>query len=190
MSGRWSPGLERAMERNARIEFVSTGGEVPGHDESTYRALVERAAQIPLRPAVRSSRLAGGRQLPAIVAGSDLGILTEKPIWACWAAEPLWSSGWALRLAVVPNQMRCLGELLEQRRLELRPSRWATPTGSPAGFAGLPSMEELARMAERARSHALEHLTFSATTLDVVAWAANPVLADTGFKPASRFGAP
>ena len=43
-------------------------------------------------------------------------------------------------------------------------------------------------MAERARSHALEHLTFSATTLAVVAWAANPVFApDAGFKPASRF---
>ena len=36
-------GFERAMARNSRIRFVSTGGEIPGYDESTYRDLVERA---------------------------------------------------------------------------------------------------------------------------------------------------
>ncbi len=182
-------GLERAMERNARIEFVSTGGEVPGHDESTYRALVERAAQSRFAERFDLRGWLVADELPAIVAGSDLGILTEKPIYEGMLGSKNRIVQWmSTGLAVAYNRIGDLGELLEQRRLGL-----TFAVGDADGLAdrlcwAAEHPEELARMAERARSHALEHLTFSATTLAVVAWAANPVFApDAGFKPASRF---
>ncbi len=42
-------------------------------------------------------------------------------------------------------------------------------------------------MAETRARYAQEHLTFDATTLELVAWAAKPTFApDVGFKPGSR----
>ena len=46
---------------------------------------------------------------------------------------------------------------------------------------------EIATMAEDAQRYAQEHLTFEATTRELVAWAAKPTFApDVGFKPGNR----
>ena len=48
---------------------------------------------------------------------------------------------------------------------------------------------ELARMAERARAYAEEYLSFSATTRELLEWAASPTFApDAGFRPTGRIG--
>ncbi len=181
-------GLERAMARNSRIRFVSTGGDIPGHDESTYRELVERAGR---------SRYAGqfdlrgwllADELPEVVAAADLGILTEKPIYEGMMGSKNRIVQWmGSGLAVAYNDFGDLGELLERRRLGL-----TFPVGNADALAdrlcwAADNPQELARIAESARTYAMEHLTFSATTRELVAWAAHPVSApDVGHKPSSR----
>lgn len=182
-------GLERAMERNARIHFVSTGGEVPGHDESTYRELVERAGRSRF---VERFDLRGwviADELPAIVADCDLGLLTELAIYEGMLGSKNRVVQWmSTGLAVAYNQIGDLGELLEQQHLGL-----TFPVGDADALAdrlcwAADHPHELAAMAERARRHALEHMTFTATTRELVAWAASPAFApDAGYKPASRF---
>ncbi|MEO8195553.1 MAG: glycosyltransferase [Thermoanaerobaculia bacterium] len=181
-------GLERAMARNSRIRFVSTGGEIPGHDEITYSGLVER---------VRRSRFADrfdllgwlvADRLPAVVADSDLGVLTEKPIYEGMLGSKNRIVQWmSSGLAVAYNEIGDLGELLESRRLGL-----TFPVGDADTLAdrlvwAADHPLEVAAMAERARRFAQEHLSFKATTKALVAWAANPTFApDRGFKPGER----
>jgi glycosyltransferase involved in cell wall biosynthesis len=181
-------GLERAMERDTRVRFVSTGGEIPGHDESTYGELIER---------VGSSRFADrfdlrgwliADELPAVVAGADLGVLTEKPIYEGILGSKNRVVQWmSSGLAVAYNQIGDLGDLLERRQLGL-----TFPVGDADALAERISWAaehplELAAMADDARRFAQEHLTFEATTRELVAWAAKPTFApDAGFKPGNR----
>lgn len=182
-------GLERAMERNSRIRFVSTGGEVPGHDESTYRELVERATQSRFAERFDLRGWLVADELPAIVASSDLGILTEKQIYEGMLGSKNRIVQWmSTGLAVAYNRIGDLGELLEQRQLGLTFAVGDADALADRLCWAASQPEELSRMAERARSYAMENLTFAATTVDVVAWAANPLFApDAGFRPASRF---
>lgn len=182
-------GLERAMERNSRIRFVSTGGEVPGHDESTYRELVERVARSRFAERFDLRGWVLADELPAIVGECDLGVLTERPIYEGMLGSKNRVVQWmSTGLAVAYNQVGDLGDLLERQRLGL-----TFPVGDADALAdrlcwAAENPEEMTLMAERARRHALEHLTFSATTRELVAWAAEPAFApDAGFKPASRF---
>ncbi len=62
-------GLERAMERDPRVRFVSTGGEIPGHDESTYGELVERVARSRFADRFDLRGWLIADELPAVVAG-------------------------------------------------------------------------------------------------------------------------
>jgi len=181
-------GLERAMERNSRIRFVSTGGEIPGHDESTYRELVERAARSRFADRFDLRGWLVADELPAVVAGADLGVLTEKPIYEGMLGSKNRVVQWmGSGLAVAYNDIGDLGELLERRRLGL-----TFPVGDADALAdclcwAADHPQELARIADSARRYALEHLTFSATTRELVAWAAHPTYApDVGFKRICR----
>jgi glycosyltransferase involved in cell wall biosynthesis len=182
-------GLERAMERNSRIRFVSTGGEIPGHDESTYRELVESVARSRFVERFDLRGWVMADDLPAIVAGCDLGILTERPIYEGELGSKNRVVQWMSNgLAIAYNRIGDLGELLERRRLGL-----TFPVGDADALAdrlcwAAENPDEITCMAERARAYANEHLTFAATTRELVAWADSPVFApDAGFRPASRF---
>lgn len=177
-------GLERAMERNSRVRFVSTGGDVPGHDECTYRDLVERVHRSRF---VERFELLGwimAHDLPGIVADSDLGVLTEKPIYEGMLGSKNRVVQWmSAGLAVAYNHIGDLGDLLERERIGL-----TFPVGSADALAdricwAAEHPEELERMAERARDYALGHLTIEATTRELVAWAQDPSFApDAGLE--------
>lgn len=182
-------GLERAMARHPGIRFVSTGGEVPGHDEATYRGLVERAAASRFADRFDLHGWLLADKLPAIVADCDLGVLTEKPIYEGMLGSKNRIVQWmSSGLAVAYNRIGDLGELLERDRLGL-----TFPVGDADALAdrlcwAAENPQQLSLMADRARAYALEHLTFSATTRELVAWAACPAYApDAGWKPISRF---
>ncbi|MEO7795716.1 MAG: glycosyltransferase family 4 protein [Thermoanaerobaculia bacterium] len=181
-------GLEKAMERNSRIRFISTGGEVPGHDDSTYRELVERTSASRFAERFELHGWVIADELPAIVSNSDLGLLTEKPIYEGMLGSKNRVVQWmSTGLAVAYNQIGDLGELLERRRLGL-----TFPVGDADALAdrlcwAAENPGEIASMAERARAYALAHLTFSSTCRELLAWAERPAFApDAGFKPASR----
>jgi hypothetical protein len=120
------------MERNSRIRFVSTGGEIPGHDESTYGELVERVqcSRFADRFDLRGWLIAD--ELPAVVAGADLGVLTEKPIYEGMLGSKNRIVQWmSSGLAVAYNEIGDLGELLRRHRSaspfrSVMPRRWPT----------------------------------------------------------------
>ena len=178
-------GLERAMERNSRIRFVSTGGEIPGHDESTYGELVERAGRSRFADRFDLRGWLVADQLPAVVAESDLGVLTEKPIYEGMLGSKNRVVQWmSSGLAVAYNDIGDLGELLDNHRLGL-----TFPVGDAETLAdrlcwAADHPQEVAAMAQRACRFAQEPRSFKATTTELLAWAANPTFApDLGFRP-------
>ena len=124
-------------------------------------------------------------QLPAVVAESDLGVLTEKPIYEGMLGSKNRVVQWmSSGLAVAYNDIGDLGELLDNHRLGL-----TFPVGDAETLAdrlcwAADHPQEVAAMAQRACRFAQEHLSFKATTTELLAWAANPTFApDLGFRP-------
>lgn len=77
-------GLLRAMEEDPDIRFVSTGGALRGHDETSYHRFVERA-----RASAHSDRFhflgwVPADTLPAVYERAQLGLFVDLP---CYEAE-------------------------------------------------------------------------------------------------------
>lgn len=170
--------LELALAEDPRIHFVSTGGEIGGHDESTYGDFERR---------IRSSRRRGHYHLegwveadlvPSYEAEAGLGVLTEIPIYeGCLGSKNRVVQWLGHGLPVAYNQVGDLGDLLAEEELGL-----TFRTGDAAGLAerilwAARHPAELRAMAARARAYAERELTFAATTRDLVQWAGNPVRA-------------
>ncbi|QQR72211.1 MAG: glycosyltransferase [Holophagales bacterium] len=168
-------GIESAMQEDPSIHFVSTGGEIHGQDETTYRdfrSLVERSAmrsRFHLEGWVRAARV------PDYWAEADLGILAERPIYEGWLGSKNRVVQWmGFGLPVLYNRVGTLGDLLEAEELGL-----TFEAGDVAGLrqqllwaARRPA--ELRRRAERARTHVRESLSLAASALPLRTWMRNP----------------
>lgn len=177
-------GLEQAMAQEPRLHFVSTGGEIGGHDEKTYRRFLELVDASAYRERYHLLGWVDAELVPRYQAEMDLGILTEIAIYEGQLGHKnrvvQWMGG---LLPVLYNRVGDLGDLLAgqagQGELPLgltfavgradelaRQLLWAI--GHPA---------ELAAMAARAQAYTLRELTFEATTRELLAWAAAPSFA-------------
>ena len=77
-------GLLRAMERNPNIHYVSTGGALRGHDESSYRRFRDRAL---LSAHNRRFHFLGwipSNNIPAVFSKAHLSLFVDLP---CYEAE-------------------------------------------------------------------------------------------------------
>lgn len=171
-------GLVMAMEEEPRLHFVSTGGEIGGHDETTYRRFEQRIAGSPFRERFHLQGWVRAELVPSFVAEADLGVLSEIPIYEGLLGSKNRVVQWmGLGLPVAYNAVGDLGQLLEEEGLGL-----VFPPGDSEELArrltwSARHPDELAAMAGRARAHTEEHLSFAATTRDLVAWAEDPTLA-------------
>lgn len=164
--------LSRAMREEPRIHFVSTGGEVPGYDESTYarfRTLCSESEHS------RRFHLLGWRpasEIRRIWAESDLGVLTERAIHEGELGSKNRVVQWlAFGLPVAYNRVGDLGDLLADEGLGE-----VFPVGDADGLAAL--LVATARNPERSRTRAAEarrfvaeHLSYAATTAPLCDWA-------------------
>jgi glycosyltransferase involved in cell wall biosynthesis len=77
-------GLLRAMDRDPRIRFLSTGGTLRGHDEASYHRFVERAGGSPHAGRFHFLGWVPTETLPAIHNHSDLALFVDLD---CYEAE-------------------------------------------------------------------------------------------------------
>ncbi|MCO4769206.1 MAG: hypothetical protein KDA24_04195 [Deltaproteobacteria bacterium] len=77
-------GLLRAMDSNPHLHYVSTGGALPGHDESTYHRFRDGAAASPHAARFHFLGWVPLETLPAIFARSWLTLSVDRP---CYEAE-------------------------------------------------------------------------------------------------------
>ncbi len=179
-------GLEIALGADPRIHFVSTGGEIAGHDESSYRRFSESVAGSRLRDRYHLQGWVRAEDVPAYQTEADLGVLTEAPIYEGLLGSKNRIVQWmGVGLPVLYNRMGDLGSLLADDRLGLvfEPGDATAMAERILWAAGHP--DDLARVRERARRYAAEQLSFEATTRELVAWAADPQRAPDARGPAT-----
>lgn len=173
--------LERAMSEEARIRFVSTGGEIPGHDEATYRRFRERCEASRHRARYHLLGWLPASEVPRVWGDADLGVLTERAIYEGELGSKNRVVQWmAFGLPVAYNRIGDLGALLAERDLGQ-----VFPAGDAAALADLLVAAARDPAAARARSaaarrHVAEHLTYHATTAPLRRWAAAPTRAPGG----------
>jgi glycosyltransferase involved in cell wall biosynthesis len=96
----------RALDREPRLHFLSTGGGLQGHDEGTYARFAERLRSSPHQDRVHLLGWVDDRDLPAIWARADLCLLIDRP---CAEAElgartrVLSALGYGLAVAATPT---------------------------------------------------------------------------------------
>jgi GT2 family glycosyltransferase/glycosyltransferase involved in cell wall biosynthesis len=74
-------GLEGAMERDRSIRFVSTGGEITGHDDSTYRRFTDHVTRSRFRERFVVKGALSAQEAAAWRARADLGVVTENEFY-------------------------------------------------------------------------------------------------------------
>ena len=77
-------GLLKAMDQEPRIHFVSTGGALPGHDESTYHRVRTGAAASPHAARFHFLGWVPLETLPAVFDRAWLSLSVDRP---CYEAE-------------------------------------------------------------------------------------------------------
>ena len=176
-------GVERAMERLPTLVFLSTGGEVKGHDEVTYahfRALVDAS------PQRERFRLLGWVD-PQIAAQctrrADLGIIVERDLYERrFGSENRVVHWMAQGLPCVTTALSELGRALRARDLA-----FAVPTRDPEALAGAlvdaaSDPERLRAMGEACAAWCDEHFAYDLTAQTLVEWCRAPIrAADQGY---------
>lgn len=167
--------LELAMEREDSIHFVSTGGEIGGHDETTYRRFGEAIATSRFAHRFHLQGWVEADDVPSYEDEADLGVLSEIPMYEGMLGSKNRIVQWMGHgLPSLYNRVGDLGRLLETEKLGLTFEVGDAGAMAEAMVWAAHHRDELAAMAERARRHTLRQLSFEATTRSLVAWAARP----------------
>ncbi len=171
-------GLERAMEKDPLIKFVSTGGEIPEQDLKTYPHFLSL---------IRSSRFAGrfimkgwipGEEVPDHYLEADIGINIDKNIYEVRLGSKNRILDWfRAGLCVLSSDVCELTGLMADAG-----AGYVFRPGDPEDLAGkllmLASDREKAGAAGRAgRQFGLKEFSFKRTTRALQQWVEDPVMA-------------
>jgi glycosyltransferase involved in cell wall biosynthesis len=169
--------LEIAMSANPRIRFLSTGGPVPGHDDSTYETFQRLVAGSRFAERFRLDGWLEAGQVRARWDEADLGVLTEKPIYEGVLGSKNRIVQWlAAGLPVAYNRVGDLGDLLASERLGLTFPTADAPELARAILFAADHPSEMREMARRARARVAEW-SIESTTRTLSEWARAPRLA-------------
>jgi glycosyltransferase involved in cell wall biosynthesis len=168
-------GAEAAMDSDARVHLVSTGGAIPGVDTTTYARFEALVARSPHRERFHLSGWVRATRVASYVAEADLGVVCERPTYDGMLGSKNRVVQWmGAGLPVACTGVGALAETLRARQIGL-----VFPAGDAPALAerilwAASHADELRSLAARAREHALAELGFEATTRPLTSWAADP----------------
>ncbi len=178
-------GLEGAMAEDPRIRFISTGGEVPGHDQTTYRRLEQRVAASAFRDRFHLAGWVEPEEMRAYRGRADLAIVTETPIYEGMLGSKNRILEWlALEVPVLCTELCELSSYLSERGLAL-----TVPPGDVRGTSlailwAANHRGQLQEMAHKAKNSAAGDFSVTETTTPLQAWTQNPRKAPDSQSPA------
>ncbi len=168
-------GLESAMRRDPRIQFVSTGGAIAGHDGATYARLETLVAGSELSPRFHLEGWVKKDRVGAYLAEADVGILTDRQIYEGMLGSKNRLVEWMVAgLPVLYNRQGDLGDLYEREAVGLTFEPGDAPGLAERVVWAAENPGPLLAMAERARELAAREFSFAATTWELQAWADAP----------------
>ena len=171
-------GLAAAMDRDRRIQYISTGGAVRGHDDVTYGRFCDRVARSPLARRFDLRGWVEGRQVDELLRTCDLGInLDAHNYETLFGARNRLTTMLASALPVLTTRGTEIAEAIETAGV----GRCIPPgDGTALGEALLAAASDrpaLRAMGLRGRAFALERYGAETTVVDLLDWACAPTLA-------------
>lgn len=168
-------GLESAMRREPSLYFVSTGGAIEGHDDSTYAGFQERIAASELRSRFHLAGWVKRDSVPAYVAEADLGVLTDRSMYEGILGSKNRVVQWmASGLPSAYNRVGDIGDYLVEHEVGLTFGIGDSSALAEQLIWAARHPEELRAMTERARTACRRDFSFSTTTRELRAWASRP----------------
>lgn len=171
-------GLEWAMEREPSIHFVSTGGQIDGHDEVTYPDFVSRIESSRFKDRFILRGWIPREDVPDHYLDADVGLNCEKPIYEVVLGSKQRILDWS-RAALPPVTSR-LTEL--SQTVEREGVGWTFPPGDFKSLGA--TLVELARDRAQVRETGMKFRTrmrelygYSATTAPLLEWLRDPTRA-------------
>ena len=170
--------LARAMEKNERIYFVSTGGSIDGHDEITYTKFHKLLAASPHRKRFILLGWIEAELLPIVYSESDVGINVDAENYeTLFGARNRITNMLAAGLPVITTLGTEISITIKEQRL----GRTIPLNDSDAMAEAILEMAENSNqtreMAHASRQFAIEQYSYPATTKPMREWAREPRLA-------------
>ncbi|MFB3896405.1 MAG: glycosyltransferase [bacterium] len=169
-------GLTKAMEKNPRIKFVSTGGKIDGHDDATYPRLVEMVNQSPLRDRFIFKGWIPLEDAHNYYFETDLGLNIDGNNYeVVFGARNRLNSMMKAGLPILTSLGSEITLVLDKEKLAL-----TFPIGDVDKFASqilwaAEHQDELKTMGLKSKQYIFEQWTFEKTTKPVQTWAKNPI---------------
>lgn len=174
-------GVETAMDADADVHFVVTGGAVPGHDERTYAEFHARLRRSRHCGRVHVLGWVDRARLASVYARADVGLNIEKPLYERTLGAENRVVEW-LRHGIPAVTTAASESGRELVRLGLA---FAARSGDPDALARL--LVDLSRKRDRVRmmgrrcaEYAEHTCSFAVTARPLVEWCASPRLAARG----------
>ncbi|MBM3705973.1 MAG: glycosyltransferase family 4 protein, partial [Actinobacteria bacterium] len=176
-------GLVTAMEKNPKIKFVSTGGEIPEQDLKTYPGFLKKIESSPYRRNFIMNGWIPGRDVPSYYFEADIGINIDRDIYEVRLGSKSRILDWMRAgLAVLSSNVCELTEIIERKGVG-----YTFSPGDPADLAAkilylAANRDEVKKTALRGRKYGLENFSFEKTTESFQSWVKNPVFSPDWLK--------
>jgi len=168
-------GLELAMSENERIHFVSTGAEIEGHDDRTYKDFAERVASSAFRDRFHLMGWVKRSEALSYYGTANVGINIDAKHYEVTFGSRNRILEWALAglPAISTDLCELTGEMSSDGMLFTIPI--ADPRALADGVLRLEARrDKLAGIASGLRPYVLDHYSFEKTAAPLREWAAAP----------------
>ncbi len=167
--------LEKAFSINQKIKFVSTGGEISGHDDLTYKRFLEMTKQSRYREHYIFCGWRTFNEIPLYWQEADIGINIDLFSYEAILGSRNRILDWMCTgLPVVTSELCELSDIIKQKYLgyTFRPENAEELTQLILSLAA--DRGKLRESAARAREYALREFSVEKTTQALRQWVKNP----------------
>lgn len=168
--------LEKAMEQDSRIRFLSTGGAIEGHDEKNYPRFAARVEQSRFRDRFDLRGWVSKAEVEQCLRQAHLGINVDLPCYETLiGARNRITEFMARGVPILTTLGTEISQILFYKGMVL-----TVPMKKPEALAreiilAANHPEKLEKMAALARQLFETQYTYRATTQELLAWCRNPV---------------
>ena len=176
-------GLIKAMNKNPKIKFVSTGGEIPEQDLKTYPHFLELINNGQFKQNFIMNGWINGSDVPNYYFESDLGINIDKNIYEVKLGSKNRILDWMRAgLCVLSSNVCELTEIMENEKIGYTfKAHDSDDLAQKLIYLSL-HKEEVKITGQKAQKFSKENFIFNQTAKPLINWASNPYFAPDKFK--------
>ncbi len=169
-------GLISAMERNSRIKFVSTGGEIPEQDLKTYPYFLSMIDGSSYRSRFIMKGWIPGEDVPNYYLEADAGINIDRDIYEVQLGSKNRILDWfRAGLCVLSSNVCELTDIIEKEKIgyTFKPNDYTDLSEKLIYMAD--HGDEVKKTASAGKEYALLNFNFDKTTMQLQKWAEEPI---------------